>query len=140
MQIRIKNRYLKDSIDFLYNMVLKGKQSRHRTRFVNLLNEKFKQVGEEEIELLKEYAETDGDGNLKNNGNGGFDIKDIKGFTVQQKELFDEDFVIEGGNHHGMLKTVKEILFDYDEEVSGKAAEAFDHLCEAFENTEKGAE
>ncbi|WP_318565546.1 hypothetical protein [Peribacillus simplex] len=40
-----------------------------------------------------------------------------------------------------MLKTMKEIIENYDQEVSGKDAEVFEHLFTAFENSnEKGVE
>jgi hypothetical protein len=137
MEIKIKNSYLSESIEFLYNLSLKGKQSRHRTRFVKLLQSKLKQVGEEEVELLKEYAGVDDNGEINRHESGSFAIEDVVGFNKQQNELFNEDFIIEGGDYHGMLKTVKEILFDYDGEVSGKTAEVFDYLCEIFEKGEE---
>lgn len=136
MKIAIKVSYLPTATEFLYNLSLKGKQSRHRSRFVKAIQEKWKQVAEEEQDLLKEFAGVDENGEPKKKEDGSFDIKDVKGFKEQQKELFDELFVIEGGDATGYLKTVKEILFNYDEEVSGKTAEVYDYLCEVFEKSE----
>ncbi|MCM2983846.1 hypothetical protein M3599_23410 [Niallia circulans] len=135
MKISIKVSYLPSVTEFLYNLTLKGKQSRHRSRLVKAMQEKWKEVVEEEQELLKEYAGVDEEGNPKKK-DGQYDIKDVKGFKEQQKELFDEEFILEGGDATGYLKTVKEIVFDYDEEVSGKDAEAYDYLCEVFEESE----
>jgi len=133
MKITIKYSHIGESINFLYNLSLKGKQSRHRTRFVKLLQEKLKGIAEEELEIVKEFSGVDEEGNPKKNEDDSFDIKDVKGFVAQQKELFEEEFVVEGSDHHGMLKTVKEILLNYDGEVSGQTAEVFDYLCERFE-------
>lgn len=136
MKISIKVSYLPAVVEFLYNLTLKGKQSRHRSRFVKAMQEKWQQVVEEEQELLKEYAGIDEEGNPNKKEDGSFDVKDVKGFKEQQKELFDELFILEGGDATGYLKTVKEILFNYDEEVSGKTAEVYDYLCEVFEKSE----
>ncbi|WP_078379165.1 DUF1617 family protein [Sutcliffiella halmapala] len=134
MIVKIKYEYVGELTDFLFNLSLKGKKSRHRTRLVNLLLDKHKQIAEEEMAIIKEFAGTDKDGEPKRKENGNLDIKNVKEFKKQQEELFREEFVIEGGDHHGMLKTVKEIIFDYDEEISGRQAVVYDHLYEAFEN------
>jgi len=140
MKIAIKVSYLPSATEFLYNLTLKGKHSRHRSRFVKAMQEKWKQVVEEEQELLKEYAGVDEEGNPKKKEDGNFAIEDVKGFKEQQNELFDEEFILEGGDATGYLKTVKEIVFDYDGEVSGKTAEIYDYLYEVFENSENREE
>ncbi|MGE6379967.1 DUF1617 family protein [Peribacillus muralis] len=136
MKVQIQYSYIAGSIEFLYNLSLKGKQSRHRTRFIKALQEKLQEVSEEEIALLKEYAGEDEEGNPKKNKQGNFDIKDVQGFKKQQEELFAEQYVCDGGDVSGMLKTVKDILLNYDEEVSGQVAEVYDYLCEQFEKGE----
>ncbi|KAF0822504.1 DUF1617 family protein [Cytobacillus firmus] len=140
MQVQIKNSYIPDIMEFLYNLSLKGKQSRHRTRFIKMLQEKWKQVGEEERELIKEFAGVDEKGEPNRNDQGNYAVEDVEGFKHQQEELLNENFVIDGGDHHGMLKTVKEVVLNFEEEVSGNTAVIYDYLCEAFENEEKGAE
>lgn len=137
MKIQISYNYVAGIASFLINLNLKGKQSRHRTRLANLLIEKNKQIAEEELALIKEYAGVDEDGNPNKKDNGNFDIKDVTGFKKQQEELLSEKFVIEGGDHHGMFKTVKTIVLDYDGEITGSEAFAYDHICEAFENAEQ---
>lgn len=134
MKINIKNEHVGETINFLFDLPLKGKQSRHRTRFINLLTEKHKQIVEEELQLIKEFAGVDENGEPKRNEHGNFDVKDVKEFKKQQEELLSEEYVVEGGDYHGMLKTVKEIVLNYDEEVSGKKAVIYDYLCEAFED------
>ncbi len=140
MQIKLKYEFIGEIIGFLYNLSLKGKQSRHRTRLVNALQDKHKLIAAEELEIIKEFAGVDKEGKPNQTEKGGFDIKDVEGFKKQQDELFEEMFILEGGDNHGMLKTVKSIVFDYDEEVSGREAVVYDHLCEAFENAKEEEE
>ncbi|WP_339145457.1 MULTISPECIES: DUF1617 family protein [unclassified Sutcliffiella] len=139
MKIKLKYAFIGEISTFLLNLSLKGKQNRHRVRFINTLQGKLKQVAAEEMELIKEFAGVDEEGNPKRSEKG-FDIQDVQGFKQQQNELFEEEFVLEGGDNQGMLKTLKPIVLDYDGEVSGREAFVFDHLCEAFENAEQGSD
>ncbi|RHW33512.1 DUF1617 family protein [Oceanobacillus profundus] len=144
--IKLQNKYLKNVADFLQNTVsAKGKKNVHRMRIVKALTDKNKEVGDEELALLKEYAKTDSEGELVVNEAGGFDFKDRKTrkeFNEQQKDLYDEDFVIDDKNLESALKTVEKLVNDYDKELSGKHAEAHFILVEAFDenNTEEDAE
>ncbi|MEV5038869.1 hypothetical protein MRBLBA21_003770 [Peribacillus frigoritolerans] len=141
MKIEIQYCYVIDAINFLSTITLKGKQSIHRTRFIKHLNEKLKQISEEELELIKEFAGVDEKGNPNRREDGNFDIKNVDDFLKQQREYFQECYIIEGGDAHGMLKTMKAIIENYDLEISGKDAEVFEHLFTAFENSnEKGEE
>lgn len=134
MQIKIKNSHLGQVINLLFNLSLKGKQSRHRTKFINLLTERLKEVEEQRIDLAKEHSHLDDKGEPKTSIDGkSFDIKDEKAFQNDLKELFDEEMVIEGGDAQGMLKTVKEVLLNCDKEFSGQEASTYDYLCELFE-------
>lgn len=135
--IKLQNKYLKDVADFLLNTVsAKGKKNIHRMRIVKSLQERDKEVGEEEVTLLKEFAQLDENGELKRNDAGGFDIEDMKGFNEQHKALYDEYFVIDDKNLESSLTTVKKLVNDFDKELSGKNAEAHFILIEAFENAE----
>jgi hypothetical protein len=131
-QVLIKNMYLQSSVELLYRMTLRGKQSRHRSKLVRILNEKVKELGENEIELIKEYTGVDENGNPKRNEQGNFDVDDVFKFRKDQQELLEEEVFIEGEGNREMIKTVKEILSNYDEEIGGEKADAFDYLCEAF--------
>ncbi|MDO6451711.1 hypothetical protein [Oceanobacillus profundus] len=141
--IKLQNKDLKNAADFLQNTVsAKGKKNVHRMRIVKALENKYKEVGEEEVTLLKEFAQLDDEGELKRNDAGGFDIEDTKGFNEAHKALYDEYFVIDDKNLESALKTVEKLVNDYDKELSGKHAEAHFILIEAFEenNTEEDAE
>ncbi|WP_419893297.1 hypothetical protein [Oceanobacillus kimchii] len=133
--IKIQNKNLKDVADFLQNTIsVKGKDNLHRMRIVKALNEKYENVAEEEVTLLKEYAVTNGEGELIKNEADGFEIKDPKGFNEQHKELLEEYFILEDKNLESALKTVGKLVNDFDKELSGKDAEMHFILAEAFES------
>ncbi|MGD6873025.1 DUF1617 family protein [Sutcliffiella horikoshii] len=134
MKIAIENGKLGQAIDLLFNLSLIGKQSRHRTSLILIMNERLKEVEVQEKELLKEHCYLDEAGEPKKKDNDQYwDIKDIETFVQDKKELMEEELVIEGGDHHGMLKTVKSILLDCDVEFSRQQAVIYDYLCELFE-------
>ncbi|WP_258832829.1 hypothetical protein [Peribacillus frigoritolerans] len=139
-QVLIKNMYLQSSVELLYRMTLRGKESRHRSKLVRILNEKVKELGENEIELIKEYTGVDENGNPKKNEQGNFDVDNVFKFRKEQQELLEEEIFIEGEGNREMIKTVKEILSNYDEGIGGKEADAFDYLCEAFRVDEENLE
>ncbi|MEN2468011.1 hypothetical protein [Ornithinibacillus sp. JPR2-1] len=135
--IKIQNKHLGDVADFLLNTITaKGKKNIHRMRIVNALKERNKGVGEEELELLKEYAKKDEDDNVVQNENGRFVMEDAKEFKKQQDALYEEYFVIDDVNLKSALRTVEKLVNDYDKELVGKEAEAHFILVEAFEEVE----
>ncbi|GER73444.1 DUF1617 family protein [Weizmannia acidilactici] len=134
MQVKIENQKLAQSINLLYNLSLKGKQSRHRTKFINALREKYQEFAQDERELLKEHCNLDENGEPKTIENGTkWDVKDLDAFTTAKNELFEEERVFDGGDAQEMLKTVKEVLLNCDKEFAGAEAEIYDYLCDQFE-------
>lgn len=138
MIVTIKNFYLKQSIDLFFNLPLKGKQSRHRTKFIKLLREQLKEVEEQRKQLNEEFAKKDEEGNpiIKD---GYYVIGDMDEFRKEYNELMNEELVIDGGNHQEMLITIKAILLNCDEYFSGEQAEVYNYLCEQFEKGEDHA-
>jgi hypothetical protein len=136
MKVEIENRYLGQAISLLFDLSLRGKQSRHRTKFVKLLNDRLKEVEEQRIQLAKEHAKKDENGEPITN-DGKFDIEDMDAFMKDLEELYDEKMVIEGGDAQGMLKTVKDVLLNCDKEFSGQEAMIYDYLCDIFEEGAK---
>ena len=134
MIVRIENRYLKPSIDLLFNLSLRGKQSRHRTRFIKLLNERLVQVEEERKQLAEEFAEKDEDGKPIVEDDRYKIVGENRGqFQKEFEGLMSEDFVIEGENFQETLEVVRDILLNCDEYFSGEQAFVYDYLCEQFE-------
>ena len=138
MQVRIKNESLGQAISLLFDLPLKGKQSRQRSKFIQALDERLKEVAEQEQELLKEHCHLDEEDKpkIKNNGQE-WDVKDVVAFRKDKVELLEEGLVIDGGDHEDMLKTVKTVLFDCEKEFSGQDAQIYDYLCDQFEESDE---
>lgn len=141
MQIKIKNHLLEQPIGLLFNLELKGKQSRHRTKFIKRLDTALKEVKEGHEQLLKEHSNKDEEGNPIVIDNR-YDIKNVEEFNKDFKELYDEEFIIDSPADDEMLKTVKDILLNCEESFSGAQASVYDELCDIFENADstKGGE
>ncbi|GAF63638.1 hypothetical protein BTS2_0529 [Bacillus sp. TS-2] len=139
--ITLQNKDLKRASEFLLKITLKGKKQIHRMRVVKVLQEQHKIFADEELELLKSFAELDEQGELVPAEGGGFKLAgDKKEFKKQQKELMNEDFIIEGKNLESALKTVEEVIMDYNKELSESDAEAHFLWVEAFEIAKENQE
>ena len=136
--IKLKNNDLNKVADFLQNTVsAKGKKNVHRMRVVKVIAEKDKEVKEDEVTLLKDYAKLDDDGEIIFLDNGQPIIKEKKDFNEAHKALFEEEFVLDDKNLESTLKTVEKLVNDFDKELSGQQAEAHFILVEAFENAKE---
>lgn len=135
MKIKIQNKYLLPSINLLYDLSLKGKESRHRTRFIKLLQEQLKEVEEERKQLAEEFSRKDKNGKPIIEDNK-YVLENEKEFYKEFNELMDEEFIIEGANYEETLKTVKTILLECEVAFSGQDAMVYDYLCEQFEKGE----
>src|SRR5699024_3997643 len=134
MEVRIENQLINPTIDLLHQAPLKGKQSRHRTKFIKMLSERLKEVVDEQDEILKEHCHLDDEGNPAKDEYDNYKIKDHhkETFLKDRNELYREEFVIDDGNSQVMLKTVRNILDALNVEVSGDKAIVYDYLCEQF--------
>ncbi len=138
MQIKIENKMLTQVINFLYDLKLKAKPSRHRTKFIKMLSNRLQEFAEQEQELLKEHCHLDAEGNpLKTTDGKGYQLKNVEGFKNDRIELFDEYMVIEGADNERMLKVVKRVLEECDKELSGEDAAAYDYLLDQFEKEDE---
>lgn len=139
MELRIKNRLIVAIHKFLYEIPLKGKQSRHRTRFIKKLENKLQEVQQEEHEIRKQYCILDDDGEPKttelpnNQVSLVFEDNNKKqDYWRERHELMDEEFIIDDADSQAMLDTIKIVLHGYDGEMSGDDADVYDYLCEKF--------
>jgi len=146
MTIKFQYKHLKGVADFLLNQVsTKGKKNIHRMRVVNALNQQHNNYAKEELELIKEYADTDEQGELIPREGGGFKIAPSNAKVCNEaiQSLSGEYFTIDDSNLESALKTVEKLVNDFDKELVGHPAEMHYILSEAFENAkenEKGSE
>lgn len=139
MEIRIENQKLAPAINLLYGLSLKGKQSRHRSKFVKLLQEKLKEFAEDEKQLRIEECNLDDKGEPKTymkNGTEMLDVKDLDHFKKVKDVLYKEEVVIAGAEKETTLQTVHKVLDSLDKELSGRDAESYDYLLDQFEAIE----
>ncbi|PKR79180.1 hypothetical protein CEY16_05385 [Halalkalibacillus sediminis] len=134
MQLKLPNRMVTQAINLLSNLSLKGRSSRHRSKVIKALNEQVKEIVEQEHVLIKEHCYQDDKGNPKRTSDGkGYHVKDVEIFSKDMNELHQEEYILEGENMTEPLKTIGHVLLNSEEEWKGQEAEAYDYLCEQFE-------
>lgn len=137
MLLKIENQRIASAAQILFDLPLKGKESRHRTKLIKLFEGRLKEVSEQEKDLLKEHCNLDEEGNPKTFDNGQkWDVKDPDEFTKDRIDLYEEKYVIDAGDIEETLKVVKSALENCDVVFSGKEADTYDYLCEALEEGE----
>lgn len=143
MEIKFKNSKLQGFIEFLFDIELRGKESRMRTRFLSLLQERYQLIMQEVETIQRENAELDEYGeiiyNLTKMPDGeeaqSFKVKDIKKYNQEIGELMNELFIIDvDRERREMISSVKKSVLDYDSEIGGQLASTYDHLCEVLES------
>jgi hypothetical protein len=116
-------------------MKLKGEQSRARSKFLNLVMDAYASLHDSELELLREYAMCGEDGEPQVSEDGSFTLREgnAKGYLDEREKLFSEVAEIEGGTYTSHLEVMRQVLADYDGELSGDEAALYDALMDAFE-------
>ena len=135
MRIQLKNQYLVPLIPFLRDIKLRGERSRARSKFLALALVAYGALHESEVDLLKEYAVLDENGNPKAAEDGSFSLRDgvLGEYMAERNKLFNEVAEIDGGTYAEHFALMRRILLDYDEELIGENAELYNALCDAFE-------
>lgn len=132
--MKIKNKHISNAYTLLFNLELKGKTSRLRSRFNRLLQERIDNIIQpEQNELINQYAIKGEDGNVK--------IDDKGNFRVTEEYLNEMDILLNEEMHIDLNETNKEMLLTVaslflDEDLisaSGELAETHDYICEQFE-------
>lgn len=138
MILVFKNYELKVFGDFLYELSLKGRDSRMRSRFISLLEEQLALISKERDMLLQDYAQKDEDGNpvrdTDDKGREFIVIEDTLSFNLEVSKLMQEDFIIEVKNETvEVIKTIQRIVLNVDKEFSGAEAEHYNRFCDILE-------
>lgn len=139
MKITIKNSLLVPCINLLQGMKLKGKASRARTKLVNLFINAVNELSNSELALIKDYGELDESGNPIKLENGSYKIKPdvLAEFNAEHLALLNENAEVEGPTYEDHLKDCLDFLNNYDGELAGTDAQAYDALLDALESEEK---
>jgi len=152
--LRIKNQYLLGLASWLAELPLVGKESRMRTRFVNLLSERIKENQDIHRKILDKYVEKDKDGKMKEE-----EVNGIKTLVISEdkkesadkeyKELLDEEFVVDALEaNKEMLEVIKDVVLNTDFVFGPKADDSpqqkvakyrqsqdYEQWCQAFERS-----
>jgi len=131
--IRVKNKYIVQTMNFLSDMKLKGEQSRSRSKIVRQLITVSHDLKIQESELNLEYIQKDKNGTPVVNNAGNFKViegKESEYFTEHQKwENEESEFSLEEVH----LKNFFSALETYDELLSNENAEIYDILYDNIE-------
>ena len=137
--MKIKNKDLNSVITFLKDVIKASKMDNvHRMRVVKKLEAQAERLLSEETELVKGFIVLDESGKMKQNEGGGFYVSDKDEFENQHQQLMEEEFSVENTNLGDALITVKRLVENYEDELSGESAEAHYILVEALEDVENG--
>lgn len=130
MELKIKNKDLKDSILFLENLSLKGKESRYRTKLINVLQVALNELIADELDLLKSHGLfTDGRLLPKELQ----DADAARAFNEEYEEVTNETVTIDTGLFTEQIKNVKGVLENLTIDLSGRQAEVYDILLDELE-------
>lgn len=141
----MKNYEIGELQSFLFNLILKGKESRMRTRFIKLLEDQIDLIKMERQQLINDYALKDESGEIVT------DTKEIHNkeeevvvFPSEEAEkeaqmqimlMMNEDFIMEEtADKIEMLTTLQNIILNCELEFTGQKAVLYDRFCEIFED------
>lgn len=139
MDLVLKNYEIKALGDFLYELSLKGKDSRMRSRFIALLEEQLTLIQREREILVGDFSKKDEEGNpaveKDEEGREYTLLEDKYTFNLEISKLMSEDFTIEVKNDRlDMIKTIQDIVLNVDKEFSGVEAERYNRFCDIMES------
>lgn len=136
--MKIKNLDIESFGKLLYSLKLKGKDSRMRTRMVNLIDNHLKIFNEERTLLIEENAQKNEDGSLKFEQDSETSVllkpEKIDDFNREFILLLNEELIIEETeSNKDMILSISNIMSNLDLEFSEEEAIQYDMLCEIFE-------
>lgn len=134
MRILLPNNQLAPIADLLSEMSLKPAASRARTKLLHLVREANIRFAADEYDLVCQYAVLNSAGKPVIDPGGTFSLADpvkAQEFFTARSELFESVAEVSGPTYTGHLTDLKTLLDNFDNELSGAAAEAFDVLVDA---------
>jgi len=132
--MQIKNKDISNTYKMLFDLELKGKTSRLRSRFNRILQEHYNNIIQpEENELKNQYAIKDENNEIIIDDKGNFKVTEE--YLNEMSILLNEELHIDLNEaNKEMLLTVANLFLDEELMiVSGELAETYDSVCEQFE-------
>lgn len=136
MEIKVQNKQLDGMILFLTDLHVKGKASLGRTKLKKKLQNKQELYGEDQVDIIDIYATwTD-----KDSGQFQWKPEKVEEGKEVLKELKEREVEINLFDHAAYVSELREVILEFDEELSGQKADAWEELLEAFESIEDNKE
>ena len=135
MKIMLANQYLQPIADLLTNMPLKAAQSRARSKLLALVKEAIARFGEDEYDLVTQFATLDENGRPIFADDGTFVLANpdkASEFLDARQALLASVAEVSGPTYDGHEADIRQLLDGYEGELSGVAAEAYDVLYDAI--------
>lgn len=123
MNIRMKNRHLPYTIEFLDKLQLTGKVSRARRKLIQKMQGKFKEIQEDYLAAFNAESEDE----------KVTDIEDERQKKKEEAEFLDEIAVINLSEYQDQILLLAQSLDNYPHELSGADAEMHDLLLDQLE-------
>ncbi|TPG68898.1 hypothetical protein EEL31_10395 [Brevibacillus laterosporus] len=139
IHVKLANYELATLYKMLYELELTGKQSRMRTRFCKLLENRINETQDERDKLIRQFAKYDENGQVVTQKDEKqkeyITIHDVNAFNKEMDILMREDFTLdETEERKDMLLTVSDIILNIETSFSKEDAISYDRYCEVFEN------
>ena len=135
MKIKIANQHLQPVADLLTNMPLKAAQSRARSKLLTLVREAIARFGEDEYDLVTQFATLDDQSRPVFADDGTFVLANpdkASEFLDARQALLASVAEVSGPTYDGHEADIHQLLDGYEGELSGVAAEAYDVLYDAI--------
>lgn len=134
--MKFYNGEIKDFLEIIINLNAVGRESRMRTRFAELLEDRLRQLSKEYDKLVEEFAEKDEQGRPVKVENG-IKVKNTAEFQAEFDALITEEVVIdETEERKAMFLSVRDTLLNSKNEYKDYQAFVYDRLCTLFEQLE----
>ena len=123
--LEIRNSDLVQAKSFLYDLKLKPKLSRHRTKLVKLIDEKIKDLSDASNEIIQQYAKKDENGNpIINDNMVEFDnVENRIEFEREDTILINELSKINLDEYPNVYDSIQQALYELDVELDKEKAE-----------------
>ena len=122
MQLKLKNNQLKSLTEFINSLTFNtGSAHIAQARIVTLMTNKYKELDEDRIELVNQYANKDdnGDAVILDNGTADMTEDNHAKFNDEYKELFDSDTVIDLTEYEDKVHQLQSALENYNRDLTG---------------------
>lgn len=139
MKIVIKNYEVEAFAEFLDGLVLKGKETRMRSRFIKVLVDQLELINREKEQMVNDYSKKDEKGEpVKESGKDGKEyiiIADTASYNHQITKIMQEELIVEvNESNKDIYLTMKEVLLNLEAEFSGFEAQRYDRFCTILED------